>query len=107
MSASTHSFRRSGSAYFACDKGVDGWNLEKFCARFERVLTDLLVPLLDEMATPEGLARVLRMMPWMVSAGSRAFVGKDLAPPRWDPADSDAGKWKQDKQGLWWKQGVR
>jgi hypothetical protein len=71
------------------------------------VLTDLLVPLLDEMATPEGLARVLRMMPWMVSAGSRAFVGKDLAPPRWDPADSDAGKWKQDKQGLWWKQGVR
>lgn len=88
-------------------QGIDGRNHEKFCNRFERLLADQLVPLLDEMATPQGLARVLRMMPWMVHAGSRAFVGRDLAPPDWDPGDRDAGKWKQDKQGLWWKRGER
>lgn len=87
--------------------GIDGWNQEKFCHRFERVLTDQLVPLLDRMATPQGLSRVLRMMPWMARPGSLAFVGKDLAPPDWDPADCDAGKWKQDKRGLWWKKGER
>ena len=100
-------FPRERFGWFACGQGVDGHNLDRFSARFERVLTDQLVPLLDEMATPEGLARVLRMLPWMVSAGARAFVGKDLAPPEWDPADLDAGKWKQDKQGRWWRQGER
>lgn len=97
-------FPESRFNWFACG-GVDGGNLEKFCARFERVLTDQLVPLLDTMTTPEGLARVLRTIPWMASPGSRSFVGKSLAPPNWDPAERDAGKWKQDKQGLWWGPG--
>ena len=57
------------------------------------------------MSTPEGMARVLRMLPWMVTRGAREFVGKELAPPEWDPADCDAGKWKKDEQGLWWKEG--
>lgn len=88
--------------WFACE-GVDGWNLEAFTARFEQFITKQLVPLLDAMATPAGLARVLRARPWMVAAGARAFIGKDLSPPTWDLADRDAGKWKQDEQGLWWR----
>lgn len=97
-------FPQSRFNWFACG-GVDGGNLEKLCARFARVLTDRLVPLLDTMGTPEGLARTLRTMPWKVSAGARAFVGKSLAPPDWDPAELDAGKWRQDKQGWWWGPG--
>jgi hypothetical protein len=97
-------FPESWLGWFECE-GVDGWNFEEFCPRFERVLTDQLVPLLNTIETPEGLARVLRTMPWMMSAGSRAFVGKSLAPPDWDPVDRDAGKWKQDTQGLWWGPG--
>lgn len=83
--------------------GLDGWNTEEACARFERTLLEKLMPRLDEMATREGLARVLRIMPWWVSAGSRAFVGESLAPPAWDKAD--VGMWRQDEEGLWWKQG--
>lgn len=97
-------FPKSQFSRFACE-GVDGWNLEEFCTKFEDVLTNHLVPLLDSMSTPEGFARVLRMNPGSVSAGSRAFVGKSLAPPEWDPRERDAGKWKQDKDGLWWGPG--
>ena len=57
------------------------------------------------MATPAGLARVLRTLPWRVNEGARAFLGKGLAPPPWVPADRDAGMWKQDAHGLRWGPG--
>ncbi len=85
--------------------GVGGRNFEKFCARFENLITARLVPLLDTMVTPEGLARVLRTMPWMTSLVAKKYLGPDLAPPDWDPADNDAGLWKQDDQGRWWGPG--
>jgi hypothetical protein len=87
--------------------GLEEWNEEEFCDRFGRLLADQLVPLLDEMSTPRGLARVLRMMPWRVQPGLCAFIGKELVPPVWDQADCDAGEWEQDKEGLWWKRGER
>jgi hypothetical protein len=84
---------------------VDGWTLEKFWKRFSDLIVARLVPLLTAMNTPEGLARVLRTMPWMATPGARLFVGRKLAPPLWDPAERDAGLWKQDKKGLWWGPG--
>lgn len=84
---------------------VDGWMLEKFWKRFSDLITARLVPTLTNLSTPEGLANVLRMMPWMVTPGARLFVGPKLAPPPWDPADNERGLWKQDKKGLWWGPG--
>lgn len=86
-------------------QGIDGWNLEAFCATFIDMLTSRLAPLLDTMVTPDGLARVLRTVPWLASTGACKFVGAGLAPPKWDPAERAAGLWKQDKDGLWWGPG--
>lgn len=84
-------------------EGIDEKKLEEFCAKFERLLIQL-EPLLTTMATPEGLAEVLRSMPWQVTSGARAFMGKELAPPQWDPAERDAGLWTKDEKGRWWRQ---
>jgi hypothetical protein len=87
-------------------EGIDGGKLEEFCAKFERLLFQL-EPLLNTMATPEGFAEVLRTMPGHVTRGARAFMGKELAPPQWDPAERDAGLWTRDVKGRWWRQGER
>ncbi len=85
--------------------GVDGGTLETFWPRFSDLLSARLVPQLETMATPQGLASVFRTMPWMMSLGTRVFVGPKLATPVWDPKDKDAGLWKQDSEGLWWGPG--
>lgn len=92
--------------WFSC-QGINGHNVDGFCTRFEQVMTQHLLPLLDDMATPTGMARVLRMVPWHVSAGAREFLGRALTPPAWDPADERTGEWERDSRGLWWKQGER
>ncbi|GMV24376.1 MAG: hypothetical protein AMXMBFR58_04070 [Phycisphaerae bacterium] len=84
---------------------VDRWNLENTWTRFEALLRGRLVPVLDSMATPDGLAAVMRTMPWMVSSVTRKFLGRKLASPVWDPKDEEAGRWKQDKLGRWWGPG--
>ncbi len=91
-------------AWFGQD-GIDGWNIEEFSSRFETLLTTRLVPVLDTMTTAQGLADVLRRMPWMTMLGARLYLGPALAPPNWDPADNDAGKWKKDDQGRYWGPG--
>jgi hypothetical protein len=88
-------------------RGPKGWDLDTFCAKFEKLLTVKLVPLLDTMVTPEGLADVLRTIPWMMSHGAEVFIGKDLAPPGWDSREKDAGLWSKDSRGRWWRQGER
>lgn len=65
--------------------------------------TDALTRSNTQAQVTDGLARLLRMLPWMVTGRAREFVGKELAPPEWDPADHDAGGWKQDERGMWWK----
>jgi hypothetical protein len=90
--------------WFGAD-GIDGWNLAEFSPQFETLLTARLVPLLDTMATPQGLADVLRRMPWMTMLGARLYLGPALASPDWDPADNDAGKWKKDGEGRYWGPG--
>jgi len=59
---------------------------------------------MDNMATREGLAAVCRTMPWNITQDTRVWLG-DLAPPPWDPAQRDAGKWRQDDDGRWWGPG--
>ena len=85
--------------------GIGGQGFDRFCTRFESLIRDRLVSLLDTLVTPEGLARVIRTMPWVTTLCTREFLGPDLSPPNWDPVDNDAGRWKKDDHGRWWGPG--
>jgi len=54
------------------------------------------------MSTPEGLARVLRTIPWRTTLGARGFAKAEFATPKWESSDRDAGLWKRDVADLWW-----